>query len=306
MVRILLTGASGLLGSHLLPLLAGDHQVYSVGRTSVPTTEKMPPIDLANSWSTEGFPKSIDTVIHLAQSPRYRDFPQGAEEVFNVNSASTAKLLEYARTARAQRLILASTGGIYRSGASPVTEDSELLGPAELGHYFSTKLAAEMIAGNYRQFMDVHVMRIFFMFGPGQKRDMFLPSLVGRISRREPVQLNGENGICINPVHAMNAAMAVKALAVFGGPKTINIAGQQALTIREIANEIGSHLRQKPSFEHLPKAKDLVADTTALASLIGSNQHNFLSSLQDLVTEYGTISKPGEQNYSRRSGKVRK
>jgi len=286
MVKILLTGASGLLGRHLLPLLIEDHEVFSVGKTHIPSAEKMPLIDLAQTWSADILPKKIDVVIHLAQSPRYREFPQGANDVFNVNVASTAQLLDYARVAEAKRFILASTGGIYRAGASPVSEDSEILGPAELGHYFATKLASEMIAGNYRKFMEVHILRIFFMFGSGQRREMFLPALIDRIARGESVRLNGKNGIRINPVHAKDAATAVRVLALLGGPKTVNIAGQQILTIREIADEIGSHLDVKPSFERLGTAENLVADTRVLSRLIGPDQQDVLSSIKDLVTEW--------------------
>jgi nucleoside-diphosphate-sugar epimerase len=142
-----------------------------------------------------------------------------------------------------------------------------------------------MIAGNYRKFMEVHILRIFFMFGSGQRREMFLPALIDRIARGESVRLNGRNGIRINPVHAKDAATAVRVLALLGGPKTVNIAGEQILTMREIADEIGRHLNVKPSFERFGKAKDLVADRKVLSRMTGPDQHNILSSIKDLVTE---------------------
>ena len=58
-------------------------------------------------------PSHIDGVLHLAQSHAYRDFPAGAVDMFRVNVASTASLLEYARRAGASRFYLASTGSVY-------------------------------------------------------------------------------------------------------------------------------------------------------------------------------------------------
>jgi len=284
MAQILLTGASGLLGQHLLPLLGTGHEVTSVGRLVERPGGQSVSLDFSRPWTSEALPDRIDVVVHLAQSARYRDFPGGAGDVFAVNLASTMQLLEYARAARASRFILASTGGIYRADSSPITEDSELLGPSELGHYFATKLAAEMIAGNFRQFMDVHVLRIFFMYGPGQRKEMFLPSLIQRIRSGEPVRLSGENGIHLNPIHAHDAARAVVELAQSGGPKTLNLGGPQTVTIREIADMIGNFLGVPPSFVHTDEMRDLVANTDALRHLISSYQFDFTRGLTDLFS----------------------
>jgi UDP-glucose 4-epimerase len=285
MVKILITGASGLLGQHLLPLLNSDHEVLSVRRLVEKPSPTCVSLDFSRPWTSEALPKRIDVVIHLAQSARYRDFPDGAGDVFAVNLASTAQILDYARTAGAKRFILASTGGIYRANSSPITEDSELLGPAELGHYFATKLAAEMIAGNYRQFMDVHVLRIFFMYGPGQRKEMFLPTLIQRIKSGGSVRLNGEHGIRINPIHAQDAARAVVELAHKGGPKTLNLAGPQSATIREIAEMIGKCLNVTPSFMHTDEAGDLVANTDAIHHLINDYQFDMHQGLASLLVD---------------------
>jgi nucleoside-diphosphate-sugar epimerase len=281
-----MTGASGLLGRHVVPLLRDQNEIFAVGRTAILDTETMPPIDIATDWSTNFLPKRIDTVIHLAQSARYRDFPEGANEVFAVNLASTARLLDYARRAGAQRFLLASTGGIYRSSSTPISENSEILGAAEVNQYFATKLSAEMLAGSYRGIMDVHVMRIFFMYGLDQQPGMFLPALIRRISLGESVQLNGSNGIRINPIHAKDAARAVAALTKSGGPKTLNVAGSQAVSMRDISEEIGRLLSTKPSFDQIGDSKDLVAGIEAMTQLIGGTETTLTEGIGELVAEY--------------------
>lgn len=168
-MKILITGASGLLGSYLTPLLSLEHEVFAMSRHQVTGARKTIPIDLSTAWDDTMLPTQIDVVIHLAQSSEYRNFPEGALDVFNVNLSTTAKLLNYAAASGAHRFILASSGGIYRSGVSPITEKSDILGPSELNNYFASKLASEIFAGTYRGFMGVNVLRIFFMYGKNQR-----------------------------------------------------------------------------------------------------------------------------------------
>ena len=52
--------------------------------------------DLSNDFNIKILPKKIDVIYHLSQSYYFRNFPHSAIEVFNVNSFSTLKLLDYA------------------------------------------------------------------------------------------------------------------------------------------------------------------------------------------------------------------
>lgn len=282
-MRVLITGASGLLGQELLPRVAESHQIYSVGRTDLKTFDLLPRIDLSTDWDVSLLPSRIDAVIHLAQSSRYRDFPEAATEVFDVNLRSTARLLDYARSAGAKRFVLASTGGIYRSGVGPVSEDSELLTTSELGHYFATKLASEMLAGNYRPYMDVHVLRIFFMYGPRQRSGMFLPSLIDRIDSGRSVSLSGHSGISLNPVHVRDVARFVSSLLETGGPKTINIAGPEVASIRSMADSIGRLLGKQPIFERVEGGSSLVADISMLQDYVDFEMTSLDLGLEEMV-----------------------
>ena len=54
-------------------------------------------IDLSENWDTEVLPERIDCIFHLAQSSKFRDFPENALDFFNVNLNSTSQLLDYAK-----------------------------------------------------------------------------------------------------------------------------------------------------------------------------------------------------------------
>ena len=72
--------------------------------------------------------------MHLAQSPRYRDFPEGALDVFEVNVGSTQRLLDWACRQGVKRFIYASSGGVYGHGEAPFEEDVPIKVAATLGH----------------------------------------------------------------------------------------------------------------------------------------------------------------------------
>ena len=112
-MKILVTGGSGLIGRHLIERLAPRHEVVSVGRT--PPTGRPGRARAAGPDEAPGraSPSGLDAVVHLAQSERYREFPEGAEDVFGVNVQSTFGLLEHARRSGARSFVLASTGGLY-------------------------------------------------------------------------------------------------------------------------------------------------------------------------------------------------
>jgi nucleoside-diphosphate-sugar epimerase len=54
-------------------------------------------MDLSSAWSEDKLPSSCDVIIHLAQSPHFRDFPNSALDVFKINIESPARLLDYAK-----------------------------------------------------------------------------------------------------------------------------------------------------------------------------------------------------------------
>ena len=274
-MRILLTGASGLLGRSLTPLLLQFSKVYSLGRKQIPGCELIDSTDLSVDWSIDHLPDKIDVVIHLAQFSKYKDFPNSAIKLFNTNLRTTAILLDYAKEAGAKRFILTSTGGVYRSSQSTIGEESDLVDPSDLGYYFATKLSSEMIAANYRSIFDVNVLRIFFMYGPNQRKDSFIETLYNKIINNETIYLNGKDGIRVNPVHVEDVAEAIANLIKQGGPNTINAAGRSVVSIREICEIIGQIVNKIPIFEIASPQSDLISSSKIFSSVLNHKVRDF-------------------------------
>jgi nucleoside-diphosphate-sugar epimerase len=184
-------------------------------------------------------------------------------EVFNVNLLSTMRLLDYSKKAGVKKFVLASTGGIYGSSASPISVNSEILSPTGLGHYFGSKLSAEIFANNYKEFFAVDINRIFFMYGPRQSKKMLIPRLIDSVRNGLPVQLAGVDGISINPVYVQDVADFLHTQLCDLESHVYNIAGPEIVSIRHLTELISGKFGGSAKFEFLPKSANIVADATA-------------------------------------------
>ena len=269
MKHVLITGCNGLIGDVLIEQLIGDKelQLYGISRsinTKVSTIE----LDLSTNWPDNILPKKIDVVIHLAQSEKFRDFPESADEVFHVNTLSTLNLLEYARKAGAKKFIYASSGGLYGNSDMAFTEESPLQPNNDLGFYLSTKFSSELLVGNYESFFDINILRFFFVYGEKQQKNMLIPRLIDSVKTLEAINIQGTEGIKINPVYVEDAANAIIKIINKQGSYNFNIGGSEIISIRNISEIIGKQLNIKPVFEYQNiDAKNLIGDISKLKTL---------------------------------------
>ncbi len=285
---VLITGSSGHLGSRVLELLRSRYQVHAVVRrlplTAYPDVVYHE-IDLSGDWSASALPNRMDTVIHLAQSRNYRDFPGGALETFRVNTGATALLLDYANRVGATRFVLASTGGLYSPGKVVIDADTPLQPPrGELGYYFQSKLAAERLAECYSALLAVMVLRPFFIYGPGQSEEKLIARLVASVREGRPIGFSGDRGLRINPIHVDDAARVVGALLEIKGSRTLNLAGPETVSICEIAERVGQIVGVAPILNRSAGDESMVvADHQPVADLLGQEMIPVSAGLRSML-----------------------
>src|SRR3954452_22781278 len=141
-MRILLTGGTGFIGGYVLRALADSHEVVALSRREPPPElaglAEWVIQDLSQPFDHAALPSSLDAVLHLAQSARYREFPDGAPDVFAVNTHGTFQLLELARAAGASTFAFTSTGGVYGYSDERLVEQAPV---DPLNFYLSSKYA---------------------------------------------------------------------------------------------------------------------------------------------------------------------
>ena len=270
-MRILLTGATGFIGSHALAGLSERHEIVALTRRPPPPEladlAEWVLADLAGPLPESALPRWVDAVVHLAQSDRYRDFPEGAEDIFAVNLRSTAALLEYARTANASRFLFASSGGIYTRTTEPLTESDPLAPP---DFYLTSKYASELLLRSYRSLLRTVTFRFFFVYGAGQTR-MLVPTLVDKVLRGDLIEIEGDPGMRMNPIYVEDAVDVLDPALALADGGVFNVAGSEAVTVGDIVELIAAAAGRSPRVRHRDGAGagDLVGDTTLMRSVLG-------------------------------------
>jgi UDP-glucose 4-epimerase len=278
----LLTGGSGFLGTAVLSRLAARGEVIALHRPgSQPAAldgVRWVAQDLAGPLSDE-LPDGIDGVIHLAQSRRYREFPDGAVDVYEVNTGATVRLLDYCRRAGGSTFTYASSGAVYASGPDPVAESDQ---PRPGNLYGASKLAGEQAVENFSGLLNGHSLRFFFIYGPGQS-NMFIPGLLSRVRDGQDVTLAGVDGIRVNPVYVDDAADAVIATVDLPDSHMLNVAGPDVVSVRQIAELGGRLLAREPNFAQGEEQADLVASIEAQSAVLGEPTVGFEEGLRRTV-----------------------
>lgn len=284
---VLVTGANGLLGRAICDLLS--QQEYEVfGLVHRDTKNKISgvnyiSIDLETDWNVNLLPPKVDVVIHLAQSSHFRDFPEKALNVFQVNIASTAKLLDYAKNIGVRSFLYASSGGVYGNSNQAFSENSSIVPPGKLGYYLGSKLSGEVLTQSYTSVFNVNVLRYFFIYGPNQKKGMLIPRLMDSVMNHLPITLQGGSGLRINPIHVEDAAIATIAAIKQDTSAIYNISGPEILSLKDIGDMMGEYLGIKPEYQFLPEeAKDLIGDNSAMRKILYSPERFLKNKLDEI------------------------
>jgi nucleoside-diphosphate-sugar epimerase len=206
-------------------------------------------------------------MVLLAQSHRFRDFPAGSHDMFAVNTASVAQLLDYAASCGARCVVLASTGAIYEPFEG-ILDEQQRVSPQS--YYAATKLAAELLLRPYADVFAGSALRLFFPYGKGQS-DRLIPGLVARIREGKPIRLNGKGGgNRVTPTYVDDVVTVIIAALEERWNGVFNVASGEVVSIRTLSERIGQLLERDPAFEQCPElaAVDIVPSTTKLASIV--------------------------------------
>jgi nucleoside-diphosphate-sugar epimerase len=263
-VRILVTGATGFIGRFLAQRLAGPHDVLAVVRDPARVPARVTPVvvDLAGPASAERFPRLLDAIVHLAQSAGHRNFPAAAGDLFAVNVAATARLLELGRASGVQHFVLASTGTVQEALRPLVAIDAGAVVPS---FFAATKLAAETLTSAYADLFRTCILRLYFPYGPGQIGRL-IPNLVERVRGGTPVELAGGCGMAMTPTYVGDIVDVFATALEDGWTGRLDVAAPETTTLLAVAEEIGRQLRVAPVFDRRdgPAPPPLLPDLTLL------------------------------------------
>ena len=176
MTTLLLTGATGLVGSRLLPRLAEagfDCRALLRRDADLPAGVTAVRGDLDDPAALEPAVKGVDAVVHLAALFRTGD----EDAIWRANLDGTRNLVAAVTThAPEARFIMASTGNVYDATAERPSRETDSCSPTAA--YPASKVAAEELL--QQSGLTWSILRLPFVYGDGDGHLASMPTLAQR------------------------------------------------------------------------------------------------------------------------------
>jgi GDP-4-dehydro-6-deoxy-D-mannose reductase len=299
---VLITGATGFAGGHLVEHLAGSYELAGWGR-SAPGAElaglaEWHAVDLLDRDSVRGALAALRpaTIFHLAGAPQVAESWRDGARPLQGNVLATAHLLDAVRRARLScRVLVIGSAAVYAPSDSPIEEGAPL---RPSNPYALSKLAQEQLA--LRAFsddgLDIVIVRPFNHTGPRQSPAFVAPSIARQIAliehgRVEPVIRVGALEARRDFTDVRDVVRAYAGVMMHGETgQTYNVGSGIGRSIRSVLDALlvrsRVEVRVETDAERLrpAEASALVADTTRLRNQTSwQPQIPFESMLDDLL-----------------------
>jgi UDP-glucose 4-epimerase len=246
-MRVLVTGGSGFIGSHVVDKLRtrGHEPVIYDLRPSPWHMDPEQPVEqrlgsITDREALERALHSCDAVAHLAAVADVNDVHASPEDAERVNARGTVAVLEAARRAGVKRIVYASTIWVYSDCAGEAVDEDTLL-PAPSHLYTSTKLAGELYCKAYQELygIDYTILRFGIPYGPRAREAAVIPAFVNKAFKGEPLTLAGDGSQSRRFVYVEDLADGV-ALGVdeVARNRVYNLASDENVTIKQIAETV--------------------------------------------------------------------
>ncbi len=210
MTDVLVTGAAGFIGSHVVEaLLTRGHRVVGLDNFDDFYPRKVKEHNLAGVLAAPAFQlvegdvrdaallagllRAETVVVHLAARAGVRPSILHPELYASVNVLGTTTVLEAARLAGVRRLVFASSSSVYGDSAPvPFREDWPAVEP--ISPYAATKRAGELLCATYAQLYPLRIaaLRFFTVYGPRLRPDLAIHAFTRRMAEGAPIPFYGD------------------------------------------------------------------------------------------------------------------
>jgi UDP-glucuronate 4-epimerase len=215
---VLVTGASGFIGRHVVRHLSATHHVIALD-LHPPAAPHPAGVDGITCDLRDGeLPASrFDAIVHLAALGGVRPSIERPLDYLETNLRGTLHLLDHARQNGTPRFIFASSSSVYGpTDGKPSAEDDPL---SPCSPYALTKLQGEQWGRLYAQLhgLDFIALRLFAVWGEGQRPDLALESFRRKILAGETITIHGDGSQRRDLTHVSDVARAVEAAVGWSG-----------------------------------------------------------------------------------------
>lgn len=243
-MRVLVTGGSGFIGSHVVDKLRDRGITVRVFDMVMPTFRTDVEFYHGSLLSLEALQMAmsgVDAVYHLAAVADVKDVFEEPHYSESINVRGTINVLEAARKAKGvKRFVYGSTTWVYSDVTETmVDETTALRAPSHL--YTATKMAGEFYCQSYSKLynLPVTILRYGIPYGPRARDGAVVPIFVQKALRGEALTIAGDGLQFRKFVYVEDLAEGnVQALKGIGENKIYNLDGTEKVTIKQIAETV--------------------------------------------------------------------
>ena len=303
---VLVTGAAGFIGSHLVERLLGEGvRVVALDNFDpyYPREQKESHVDVWRRHRGLTFVEQdvrdseavrrvfadhgLSGVVHLAARPGVRASVDTPMETYDINVKGTLSVLEAMRTHRVHALVLGMSSSVYGNGPTPFREDA----PADLPlqPYAASKRAAEMLAYAYSHLHGLRVTstRLFSVYGPRMRPDLAVHKFARLIAAGEEIPILGDGSAERDYTYVGDVVEGlVSALRRPNAFEIVNLGNSEAVPLSRVIALLEENLGREARCRYLPSN---LSDATATCADI-SKAENLLDYRPTVTLEQGIAS----------------
>jgi len=258
-LRILVTGGSGFIGSHVVDkLIDAGHEIVVLDHRVKPHRDdvEFKDVDLVDYSSVLEATKGCDYIYHLGAMSNVNHVFEKPVYSVELNVTGTINVLEAARQNKCKRVFLASTVWVYTGCKETyVNEDSPFFMPGAGHIYSSSKIACEFFICDYQKLYGVPftIFRYGIPYGPRMRMGLVIPICLRKAFNGEPLTISGDGGQYRNFIYVEDLADAhVLALEDEAENQILNLEGMRRITIKEMAETIQKLVEKDVKIESIP------------------------------------------------------
>lgn len=285
--KVLITGADGFIGSHLVERLVEEgcevkafcyyNSFNSWGWLDSFPKEKLKQIeiftgDIRDPNGVRTAMKDIDVVFHLAALIAIPFSYHSPDSYIDTNVKGTLNVIQAAKDFKTQRVLVTSTSEVYGTAQYVPIDEKHPRQPQS--PYSASKIGADCIAESfYRSFdLPLTIVRPFNTFGPRQSARAVIPTIITQL-------LNGKSEIKLGDITPTRDLVYVKDTAngfieIAKSERLIghdcNIATESEITVGDLAQELINQIN--PAAKVVTEDQRLRPEKSEVFRLFGSNK----------------------------------
>ena len=300
-MRILITGGSGFIGSHIAEHYQQKAEVRVLDNFRTGYRKNLAHLnveliegDICDREAVRRAMEGVDYVFHLAAMVSVPESMSKITECIDINGTGMINVLEEAAAAGVKKLCFSTSAAIY--GDNPEVPKRETMLPEPKSPYAVTKLDGEYYCKMFTDTgrLQTACLRYFNVFGPRQDPNSAyaaaVPIFIARALENKPITIFGDGGqtrdfIFVKDIAAANAFMAEHE---FTGVHNIAYGGR--ITIQDLAEKIIRLTNSNSTIEHLPERAGDVRHSMAAVDKLNATgfvpSFNFEEGLRQTIEFY--------------------